>query len=493
MAEYDFLSYDERLSLKLREIYSQRGYTTFRMSRFEQYDLYAKNKEYMTSRGVITFTDGDKLMALKPDVTLSIIKNSPKGRGFVNRICYSESVFRKTGSGFSEIMQTGIECIGDITDREMQEVVDLAVKSLEATGKKCILALTDTGVIANVAKRAKIEDTEGLINAVKSKNPASLYGELSNEAIEKVLPLFNIYETAQALDSALGGGVGTEELRGLLEAYPGVAVVDFSVSDPDAYYSGISFKGYISEVYEPFLTGGRYDSLMKKMGKDAGAAGFAVDLNASDGSSTVSDDGYINIALPKGRLGDGVYATLAGAGLGSEDYSKDNRKLTFENKKEKIRYFFVKPSDVAIYVERGAADLGICGKDIVLESKADVYELFDLGIGKCSMCVACKDGFSYPDRAIRVATKFENIAREYYSSISREIDVIHLNGSIEIAPLLGLSDVIVDIVETGKTLKENGLVVYEKICDISAMLICNKISYKFKRQRAEYIKNRLKG
>lgn len=189
----------------------------------------------------------------------------------------------------------------------------------------------------------------------------------------------------------------------------------------------------------------------------------------------------INIALPKGRLGEKVYALLAQAGYPCPELLEDNRRLTFENEAAGVRYFWVKPSDVAVYVERGATDLGIAGKDILLEYQPDVYELLDLGMGKCRMCVAGPKDFQDDHaRILRVATKFPGIARAYYNARSREIDLIHLNGSIELAPILGLSDVIVDIVETGKTLRENGLAVHDEIVPISARLVANKSSYKFK-------------
>ena len=189
----------------------------------------------------------------------------------------------------------------------------------------------------------------------------------------------------------------------------------------------------------------------------------------------------LNVALPKGRLGEKVYAMFEKAGFECPSIKETNRKLIFENEEVGVRYFWVKPSDVAIYVERGAADIGVAGKDILLEYEPDIYELLDLDIGKCRMAVAAKEDFrDDPTRTLHVATKFANIAKNYYASVGRDIDIIHLNGSIEIAPILGLSDVIVDIVETGTTLKENNLRVFETIVPISARLIANKASYKFK-------------
>ena len=196
----------------------------------------------------------------------------------------------------------------------------------------------------------------------------------------------------------------------------------------------------------------------------------------------------LNVALPKGRLGEKVYSMFEAAGFECPSIKEQNRKLIFENEEAGVRYFWVKPSDIAIYVERGAADIGVAGKDILLEYSPDVYELLDLDIGKCRMAVAAKSDFrDDPQRTLRVATKFTNIAKSYYTSLDRDIDIIHLNGSIEIAPILDLSDVIVDIVETGKTLKENNLEVFETIVPISARLIANKSSFKFKNNQIEKI------
>ena len=200
----------------------------------------------------------------------------------------------------------------------------------------------------------------------------------------------------------------------------------------------------------------------------------------------------LNIALPKGRLGEKVYGMFEQAGYECPSIKENNRKLIFENTEKQIRYFWVKPSDVSIYVARGAADIGVAGKDILLEYSPNVYELLDLNVGKCRMAVAAPKGFRDDgERTLRVATKFTNIAKKYYSDLGRDIDIIHLNGSIEIAPILGLSDVIVDIVETGSTLRENDLEVFETIVPISARLIANKTGFKFKTGEIETLVNKL--
>ena len=200
----------------------------------------------------------------------------------------------------------------------------------------------------------------------------------------------------------------------------------------------------------------------------------------------------LNIALPKGRLGEKVYAMFETAGFECPSIREPGRKLIFENPEKQVRYFWVKPSDVAIYVERGAADIGVAGKDSLLEYLPDVYELLDLKLGKCRMAVAAPKGFHDDgQRTLRVATKFTKIAADYYAGLGREIDIIKLNGSIEIAPILGLSDVIVDIVETGTTLKENDLEVTETVVPISARLIANKSSFQFKTAQTEAIRRAL--
>lgn len=202
----------------------------------------------------------------------------------------------------------------------------------------------------------------------------------------------------------------------------------------------------------------------------------------------------INIALPKGRLGEKVYDLLSRVGYNCEKYSPDSRKLIFRDKRGEVNYFWVKPSDVTVYVELGAADIGVAGKDIIEEYSPDVYELADLNLGKCSMCIASrgdfKDDVSSP---LRVATKFVHTAEKYFADMGRDIEIIKLNGSIELAPVLGISDVIVDIVETGTTLKENNLKVIGKISDVSARIIANKSAFKFKDKEINNITEKLKS
>jgi len=507
------LKYDEKAVFALRQLYLSHGYRQFKMSKFEEYDLYSKNKDFLVSDGVITFNDTDgKLLALKPDVTLSIIKNSKEEAGKVERFYYNENVYRISESShtYKEIMQTGIECIGDISDYDVAEVVSLALESLAQISPNFVLHISNVALLSALLEDYKIEDEarEKVLTAIKDKNLDLLFSACSKDQATALSSLIKTYKNADDAVNAISKIFLSENSKQYLTdleslcsnvsklGYGENINIDFSIISPAGYYSGIVFKGYINETNSRVLSGGQYDKLMRKMGRSSSALGFAVYLDTLERleNSTAKNTELktINIALPKGRLGEKVYAMFEAAGFECPSIKEPNRKLIFENEKLALRFFWVKPSDVAIYVERGAADIGVAGKDILLEYSPDVYELLDLNIGKCRMAVAAKSDFcDDTSKTLRVATKFSNIARKYYSEKCRDIDIIHLNGSIEIAPILDLSDVIVDIVETGKTLLENDLAPFETIVPISARLIANKASYSFKTERIEEIKTGL--
>ncbi len=500
------LSFQEKVIFSLRGLYRGCGYTQYKMSKFEEYDLYAKNKDFLISDGVITFTDTNgKLMALKPDVTLSIIKNIQDPGDGVQKLFYNENVYRisKGNESYKEIMQLGLECIGNIGSEDIGQVITLAARSLKTISEDSVLNITDLDVLSQVVGGLELDraETAQILKCVEEKNTAGLRKlDIPEQALTVLTALVG---TSGAADEVLPGLI--EKLSGLCDVSPLRALaqliasvedteirdmlrVDFSVVSDINYYNGIVFKGFVEGVPTAVLSGGQYDKLMKKMKRGSSAVGFAVYLDMLDMASDAPKDQehVLNVALPKGRLGEKVYAMFEKAGFPCPAIKENSRKLIFENLDAGVRYFWVKPSDVAIYVERGAADIGVAGKDILLEYKPEVYELLDLDIGKCRMAVAAQKDFQdNTDRALRVATKFANIARQHYLSKGRDIDIIHLNGSIEIAPILGLSDVIVDIVETGTTLKENDLEVIETIVPISARLIANKASYQFKSEKVK--------
>ena len=512
----------ERASFALRALYEAAGCRKYHMGRFEEYGLYQENRSFLSSEQVITFTDLDgRLLALKPDVTLSIAKTAQPAPGETLRYYYHENVYRPSAEShtFKEISQMGLEVLGKVGEAEVQQAVCLAAQSLGQLGAEWVLEVSHMGYLFGLFDALEVPAAAraALLEKLREKNAHELRAaakaagldDAAADTLCSVLSLSGGYsETlakAEALckNDAMNAAVAElKALAGPLAWMEGTIRLDMTLAGEMEYYNGLVFQGYLKALPRPLLKGGRYDLLMQKFTPGAGAIGFAIYLDELDRLSAPlppvqknsTDRVMLNVALPKGRLGDKVYNLLAGIGYGCpEDYNA-TRKLVVENPEAGIRYFLVKPSDVAIYVEHGAADVGIVGKDILTEASADVYELLDTGLGKCRMCVAAPADYQDdPSRPVRVATKFVNIAKSYYASMGRDIDIIKLNGSIELAPILGLSDVIVDIVETGTTLRENGLKVVTEFLPISARFIANKASYQFKHAEMDTMLEKLRA
>ena len=424
---WEVLRPEEQIELKLRKLYTQHHFQPYHLNNFEEYGDYQQNYNFLRNSSIITFTGNDgRTMALKPDVTLSIAKNTPDGEA--RKVYYVEDVYRhdRQAGEYQKIYQIGLEIIDEITWDDQLEMLKLAWESLAQVGEGT-LDLSHMGIINGICDRFSIEDRQKVLDCLRDK---------SSHGMDEL--------TAKA---------------------------------------GLSKD-------ETILYGGRYDRLMSRQGKRQGAIGFGLKLNHV-GQKLPSDNQsseYLNVALPKGRMGDAVYDLFTKAGVAAEGVFEDNRKLIFCDEVNKLRFFLVKPSDVAIYVEHGAADIGVVGKDILLENKADVIEFLDLHMGVCRLAVAAHNDFEEDfSRPLRVSTKYPTITREYYEGIGRSVELIHLHGSIELAPLLGLSDVIVDIVETGTTLKENDLKVIQDIAPSSARLIINNATWRFKQERIQKV------
>ena len=517
--DLNILKPQERLSLQLRLLYEQEGFCKYHMGRFEEYGLYQENRRFLSSEQVITFTDLDgRLLALKPDVTLSIAKNAQVEAGNCGRYYYAENVYRPSQEShtFQEISQMGLECIGAVDDAVTAQAVSLALRSLALTGRDFVVELSHMGFVTGLLDAVGAPETirPRLLTCIRDKNLHELQkcaaeAGLSRQGADALGRLGQLSGDWEAVLSAAeplalnaSMGAALTELRtlcGTLAAREQTEnlKLDLSLVNDMDYYNGLVFQGYLAGLPRAVLKGGRYDPLAAQFRPGARAIGFALYLDELDRLTDQEEAGdgrvMLNVALPKGRLGDKVYDLLAGVGYGCPENYNDTRKLVVENPAAGIRYFLVKPSDVAIYVEHGAADIGIVGKDILAESGADVYELLDTGLGKCRMCVAGpKDFADDPGRTLRVATKFVNIAKRYYAAQGRDIDIIKLNGSIELAPILGLSDVIVDIVETGTTLRENNLKVLTEFMPISARFIANRASYQFKRREIDTLLGKLR-
>lgn len=506
---------NEETSLRLRGLYESMGYGLYRMGSFEAYDLYLKNKPFLEGEDILTFTSADgRLLALKPDVTLSIVQNTPAGE--IRKVYYQESVFRRSRStgDYREIEQMGLEYIGGDMSLAQAEVLALAGTTLSAVGGG-FLDLSHMGFIeAMLLPLCREQDKKMALRALRAGNAGELE-RLAGEAglaaddaqrLAELALLSGPYNAAMRRARLLSRGMSgaqrvLDEMEELVETLPSLSNVelrlDFSILNDIEYYNGLIFQGYLPGVPVCALSGGRYDNLLSRLAKPQGAVGFALYLDEiekkrTEGWEETEETEMLNIALPKGRMARQIGRLLTAAGFNGDVLEDEGRKLVLEDESNRMRYMLVKPSDVGSYVEHGAADIGVTGKDVLLENGTDVLELLDLGLGQCRLSIAAQKGFVEDmTRPLRVATKYPQMARRYYASRSREVEIIPLHGSIELAPLLGLSDVIMDIVETGSTLRENNLEVIAEVAPSSARLIANRASWRFKDTKIRALAERL--
>ena len=287
---------EEQAVFALRGLYETYGYAPYKMSKFEEYDLYVRNTEFLISDGVITFTDTDgKLMALKPDVTLSIIKNSRDEAGCVQKVYYNENVYRVSEDAhcFREILQTGLECMGDIDDGCVYEVLTLAAESLRRISEAAVLDVSHLGVVDGLLAGVTAEGRRAVCHCLGEKNPHELakvcdaYG-IPADVAATLTALVRLYgapaKVIPVLRELVGDTDAVAQLSRLTEAldragYGDVVRIDFSVVDEGSYYNGIVFRGFVEGVPDSVLSGGQYDRLMRQMGRRGGAIGFAVYLD----------------------------------------------------------------------------------------------------------------------------------------------------------------------------------------------------------------------
>lgn len=344
---------DERAIFALRNLYSRYGYSQFKMSRFEEYDLYVKNKDFLVSDEVITFTDrSGRLMALKPDVTLSIIKNCADKAGMVQKVYYNENVYRvsKGTHSFKEIMQAGLECIGDLHSYDIAEVVLLAVKSLALISDKYVLDISHMGLVAAIFESSGLShDGKAQAHAcLHQKNSHELRAICANEGIseyntDKLCALIENAGDAAAVLTALSPMLTTDREKEAFEefsalcniieksGYASSVTVDFSVGNDMKYYSGVVFKGYLEGIPTSILSGGQYDKLMKKMGRTSGAIGFALYLDLLE-RMDITDNNYdIDTVLLYTETTDPLTLTKA-----VEDISKETSVLVCTEKPKGI-------------------------------------------------------------------------------------------------------------------------------------------------------------
>ncbi len=503
-------------------VFRASGFRQIKTPTFEYFDLFDDEGTAVSTEDMYKIVDnGGHLMVLKPDATIPIARmvatHYKEASGEI-KLMYNTNVYRSMdfrAGGKREFRQAGIEYFGVSSYENDAEIISIAIRALKETGfhdlktelgnAEYFNGLLDALAVEGIRDAETQETLRTMVEAKRIPAIDQFCEEKNLSARSRLvlreLPfLYGSVEevAAKAADLALNDRMknAVDSIVRIAAALGGESVsADMGIVSRLEYYSGMIFRIYLRNSGVMVGSGGRYDSLMTRFGKHIPAAGFGlnIDLLYEADQAETGDPEVLNIALGKGRLADLTMERLAEVGIVFPDYSKKSRKLIFEDSTGKYRIIFVKAVDVGIYVEKGACDVGVIGRDTLLESASDVFEIIDLQYGKCIFAVAAPKGFRYDrKKKLRVATKYPRVAKDYFAQYGRSIEIIKINGSVELAPLVGLSDVIVDIVETGNTLRENGLEVVEPITDISARFIVNRASMKTKENPVSELMNLLK-
>ena len=490
---------------------------------FEFFDVFSREVGTVPSRELYKFFDKEgNTLALRPDMTPSIARAVSKYFHDETpiRLCYMGNTFinyDKYQGRLKETTQLGAELMGEESVEADVELLSVLIEALKAAGlREFQVSVGQVEFFKALLKEAGIgsEAEESLRRLIADKNRFAAEEllaeyELAGELREAFLEMTTLSGTTEVIEQARALTKNEEALRALarLEAiYEGLKekgceryiTFDLSMLSKYNYYTGIVFRAYSYGYGEPVAKGGRYDTLLSHFGRQLPAVGFAIVIDQlqralrNDGlrKEASGPDGkrYLTFALTKGRLAKKTLELLEQVGITCEEMKDpDSRKLIFVNEELGLKFFLAKGPDVPTYVEYGAADIGVVGKDTLVEEGRKMYEVLDLGFGKCRMCVcgpeSAREKLAHQEQ-IRVATKYPDIAKDYfYNQKHQTVEIIKLNGSIELAPLVGLSEVIVDIVETGSTLRENGLQVLEEIMPLSARMVVNQVSMKMEAER----------
>ena len=517
----------------LYRVLAERGYQGIETPTFEFFDVFSREVGTVPSRELYKFFDKEgNTLALRPDMTPSIARAVSKYFHDETpiRLCYMGNTFinyDKYQGRLKETTQLGAELMGEESVSADVELLSVLVEALKAAGlEEFQVSVGQVEFFKALLKEAGIgsEAEESLRRLISDKNRFAAEElladyELSPKLRETFLEMATLSGSAEALEKAKALTDNPEALkalgrlediyRGLKEkGFEKYISFDLSMLSKYNYYTGIVFRAYSYGYGEPVAKGGRYDTLLSHFGRELPAVGFAIvvdqlqrALNSSDiRKEAAGPEGtrYLTFALTKGRLAKKTLELLEQVGITCEEMKDpDSRKLIFVNDELKLKFFLAKGPDVPTYVEYGAADIGVVGKDTLVEEGRKMYEVLDLGFGKCRMCVcgpaSAREKLAHQEQ-IRVATKYPDIAKDYfYNQKHQTVEIIKLNGSIELAPLVGLSEVIVDIVETGSTLRENGLEVLEEIMPLSARMVVNQVSMKMEAERITKLIQALKA
>lgn len=519
-----------KMQVRLHEILDKFGYHDIETPSFEYFDVFASEIGTTPSNELYKFFDKDNnTLVLRPDFTPGVARAAAKyfvDENDVVKLCYMGNVFSNSSNyqgKLKEVTEIGAEFMGDGSAEADAEMIDMTVEMLLAAGLNDFqVCIGNAGYFRGLCEDAGIDEENELElrEQISNKNyfaAESILDELKISGAHRnaILECTELFGEAAVLGRAAQGvsnGRSLDAIERLRDVYEktkkyhieNYITFDLGMLSKYNYYTGIVFRAYTSSFGEAVVKGGRYDTLLSKFGKNLPATGFtlsvddvcmALDNQKSSGPVIISkgdnkDMRYLTFALTKGRLADKTLEALERIGITCEEMKdKASRKLIFVNEERRLKFFLAKGPDVPTYVEYGAADIGVVGKDTIMEENRKIYEVLDLGFGKCRMCVcgpAEAAELLKHHEMIRVATKYPHITKDYFQNRKHQtVDIIKLNGSIELAPIVGLSEVICDIVETGATLKENGLQVLEEVCPLSARMVVNQVSMRLEAARIQ--------
>ncbi len=525
--------YLKKLELEstIGKVFEKEQYQKIQTPTFEYIDIFSNEIGMTPSNELYKFTDNDgNTIVLRPDFTPSIARCASKY--FKNetgpiRFSYLGNTFSNTSSlqgKLKEVTQMGAELINDPSVNADAEMIKLIVNLLKEAGlKEFQISIGNVefykGICAEFGLSKEIE--ENLRDFISQKNIFAAKNYLTSlnfdeTVIDKLISVTDYFGSYEVLKEAYANTDNEcskhaiDRLLSLYEILKNENILDYVTFDLGLlskynYYTGVVFRAYTYGIGDAIVKGGRYDNLLGYFGKEAAAIGFCIVIDDLLSACTKEEknpcrkeDRYLTFALGKGRLASKTMDLLEQLGIKCEEMKdKDTRKLIFVNEEYKLRFFLAKGPDVPTYVEYGAADIGVVGKDTIVEENRDVFEVLDLGFGKCRMCVCGRSenlDLLGSGKRIRVASKYPRIAKDYfYNTLHQTVDIIKLNGSVELGPIVELSDVIVDIVETGSTLKENGLCVLKEIMPLSARMIVNPVSMQMESKKIKELILKLKA
>lgn len=503
---------------RVRQSLEDRGYSEVITPAIEYYDVFAQANPAVGQENMLKIVDrAGRICVARPDNTTPIARIAAtrlEGAELPVRLYYSQKVFRSIAEGHghkSEFLQVGAELIGSDGLEADLDILTAAFSALEqAEAGSFRIELGHAEIYKALIEALGVDEqtAEDIRRLIENKSFAALgdalapyQGSAAYQALCAMPQLFGGVEVLDQVEHMTGNMRVLAAVAYLRRVYTALeqagfgesVIIDLGLVHEMDYYTGIMFRGYLGGAGAAILAGGRYNALCAKFGRDLPAAGFGIDVERIAETGSEADNrqvrATIRIALTKGRLEKKTLARMKAAGYDISELESPSRKLIFRLPDTNIEVVLAKAADVITYVEHGVCDLGVVGKDTIMEKGGSFYEMVDLGFGKCRFALATKKGKTvYGNyRTPVIATKYPEVTRAFFSRKNMDVETIKIEGSVELAPLLELADAIVDIVETGSTLKENGLEVIEDVAPISARVIVNLASAKMNKTAIQRI------